>query len=237
MLLASVNSTKLQTHVTLDTSLQSIFFDFLSGELTVGEFARWVYENSVQLEKTLPEPFYVDLIAFDYKSKTAGINLKKILEQHLQPDYYENWRISHLLNQLKSVGSQENLFDMLHKIYEESYGLGSYDFLKRIGIQYVVLADLIPAFRYDEYPRWNDGSYKIEEDLLKHHLKYIRQEAQKITVALKEDKIQLTGDGTYSIEPRLEKELLNKDNWNIVPPFAKPDTKEVQPGKFSGKKG
>ncbi len=211
----------------MDTSIESTLFSYLSGEISTQDFALWVYANGIQLAKELSEPFYVALLAFDYKMKGASKQLRQILENHLLPCQYETWRITHLLSQLKSVSTQESIFEILHDIYEEAYGLGSYAFLKRIGVQYVMLADHIPAFRYEEYPRWNDGSFKVEEDLLEHHLKYIRQEAQKIQLALQQGKIRITEKSDYLIDTELEKELLSKENWNIVPP---PKEVTTQPG-------
>ena len=72
------------------------FYKFLSGELSLPEFEKWIYENK-ELESEIGGEVYTELISFNFSSHDTIPFIKKIVLSCFDWKEYEEWRTINLL--------------------------------------------------------------------------------------------------------------------------------------------
>ncbi len=80
----------------LPGEIKDVFFETVSGNLSLCEFEDWLYSNN-ELEYFLTADDYLELISFSYR-KNSKYDLYKILKNHIAKSEFENWKLLKLLN-------------------------------------------------------------------------------------------------------------------------------------------
>ena len=75
------------------------FYKFLSGELSLLEFEKWIYETK-ELESEIGGEVYTELISFNFSSHDTIPFIKKIVSSCFDWSEYEKWRTINLLTSI-----------------------------------------------------------------------------------------------------------------------------------------
>jgi RNAse (barnase) inhibitor barstar len=78
-----------------------IFYQFLIDEISKESFESWVYESK-ELESIIPNDYYNDLIAFNFKSRELKNYIKSVVKKHFDWKEFEKWRTIEILKKIKS---------------------------------------------------------------------------------------------------------------------------------------
>lgn len=107
-----------------------LFYEYIGGKLNLEEFEKELYERS-DLESSLEEDIYLDLISFDYKnklnsSKVINYILEKILIGETEYDckLYILIRVFYESEIEKKINNSKNLPEAVISIFKNSYVKG-----------------------------------------------------------------------------------------------------------------
>lgn len=110
--------------------LKDQFYFYYTKKITLRDFESWLYQFP-GLEADIGKDFYFQLIDIDYRDKTAGKRLEKVMFYRFPPMEFEERRIRELL---EKVVEGKSLPKVLEQLYDE-YCKG-YHFLD-LGLAYV----------------------------------------------------------------------------------------------------
>ncbi len=86
------------------------FHKFLDNEINISQFEEWIYKN-VDLENIIGEDNYQMILEFNYKKKSAEIEIKNYILNNLTSERkFADWKVNKLLELNKIEFPNENLF-------------------------------------------------------------------------------------------------------------------------------
>ncbi len=119
--------------------LEKQYLSLKLGELSVGEFEKWVY-GAEYLEKLIKHDDYINLISLDYKSKFVKNEIEKLIDKYIDyPKYYKN-KLIDMLD--KVINQHEATGEILRRFYDMyCHGCG---FLQHLGLEYGLMCEVPP---------------------------------------------------------------------------------------------
>ncbi len=207
--------------INLSFQNEILFFELLSGQKSIQEFEKNIYENDL-LENEIGSENYLKLISFDYKGDLS--ELFTIVENQIIKEYrFESWKVQQTLEVF--ISDPENLDKHLNEIYNLYFGVGKesgkreYDFkfLKHLALNYFYWLD-------EGYLKMNFGENweKEYQENIKHFDFYHQQLkpfSELILSALDNKDIEILENGTYNITEKLKEELELKDVYQLQHPL------------------
>jgi hypothetical protein len=150
------------------------FYEFLNGEIDNTTLENWVYKN-IDLEREIPENYYIDLISISFKSEELKDFISKLVQECFNWQEYERWRtikvLQSILNdEIEIVTATRKLKD-LYVEQEEKLNLPLISF--RLGVIYESILEDYPT-EY-EYPNWNRNALIKQLDTIKNLKEEIRE--------------------------------------------------------------
>ncbi|WKK83579.2 barstar family protein [Marivirga arenosa] len=151
------------------------FYQFLNDDLSLESFEKWIYENK-ELENTIPEDHYNDLLAFNFKSREVKKYIKSVVKKHFDWREYEKWRTVELLKKIKS-GKVEIVLATrkLRKLYLEQELEIKRPFLS-IGLAIGYESELDNCPIESEYNQWNSDALKKQLEPVEWYRKQILED-------------------------------------------------------------
>lgn len=138
------------------------FYQFLNDDVSLESFENWIYANK-KLENIIPEDYYNDLLAFNFKSREVKNYIKSLIKKHFDWNEYEKWRTIELLKKIKSGNIEIVLATRkLRQLYLEQEEEIKRPFLS-IGLAIGYESELDNCPIETEYDQWN--SQALEKQL------------------------------------------------------------------------
>jgi hypothetical protein len=136
-----------------------IFYKFLNEEISTELLENWIYENK-ELKEIFQEDHYIDLLAFNYKSKETRNYIKSVVKKHFDWQEFEKWRTIELLEKIKTGKIELVLATRkLRQLYIEQEEEIIEPFISiELAIGYESVLDNCPI--ESEYHQWNSESLK-----------------------------------------------------------------------------
>ena len=111
--------------------IKEIFFNLLSGDISLDDFEEWLYENE-ELEQLLTPDDYLDLISINFGKSHAVHDLHRLIEKHIDLGEYKTRQLLVILNNAKQKPLDLPLILMrFYDLYCDGYS-----FLDRLGLGY-----------------------------------------------------------------------------------------------------
>lgn len=135
------------------------FYKFLNEDISKESLENWIYENK-ELEKLFQKDHYIDLLAFNYKSKETKYYIKSVVKKHFDWQEFEKWRTIELLEKTKAGKIELVLATRkLRQLYLEQEEEIRKPFISiELAIGYESVLDNCPI--ESEYHQWNSESLK-----------------------------------------------------------------------------
>lgn len=151
------------------------FYQFLNDDLSLESFETWIYENK-ELENTIPEDHYNDLLAFNFKSREVKNYIKSVVKKHFDWSEFEKWRTVELLKKIKS-GKVEIVLATrkLRQLYLEQELEIKRPFLS-IGLAIGYGSELDNWPIESEYNQWNSDALKKQLEPVEWYRKQILED-------------------------------------------------------------
>jgi len=192
------------------------FFEFLSNQIDVHEFERFVYENE-SLESEMDSQKYNKLISFNFKDIEGVLNelVPFVSNEIIEKSSFFVWKIKNRLELF--LNEPENIKEHLDEIYSLYFGVS--DASGKVNFAYPCLGNLGLNYFYwfdESYLRLNYGSdWKSEYERIVKNLSFYHEQlipyAQRILSAINNKEIDFFNDGTYFIDQDL-KQILESDD-------------------------
>jgi len=186
------------------------FYQVLSGELTLTDFEKWIY-NSSTLEEEIGSTSYMDLISFDFKDKNATEKIIAFTTELVQSGDFEKWKISKILYEF--IELPERAKDLLNDLYdlycgfpnEDPYEPKGYKFLKQLGLNHLYWID--EDYLKTSYgEKWMNYYKKYEKEIPFYHNQLVPY-ARAILLALESNEIEIYEKGNYRISNLLKEKF------------------------------
>ncbi|MGY5353619.1 barstar family protein [Wenyingzhuangia sp. IMCC45467] len=154
------------------------FYQFLNNDISLELFESWVYENK-ELENVISEENYIDLLAFNFKSREIKSFIKSIIQKHFDWKEFEKYRTIELLKNIKSGNIEIVLASRkLRELYLEQEEEIKRPFLtSRLAIGYESELDNCPI--ESEYKLWNSNALKKQLELVEWYRKQILEDVNQ----------------------------------------------------------
>ena len=146
------------------------FYQFLNDDISLESFESWVYENK-ELEGIFPEDHYIELLAFNFKSREVKNFIKSIIKKYFDWKEFEKLRTIKLLKEIKSGNIEIVLATReLRKLYLEQEEVIKRPFLTiRLAIGYESELEDCPL--ESEYKLWNSDALKKQLEPVEYYRK------------------------------------------------------------------
>jgi ribonuclease inhibitor len=153
----------------MDT-IKSLFFNYLSNEISLMEFENRIYENKL-LEEYFGKDTYTELISYNYKIKDIKNTIKEFVKKHFDWNEYLEWEriieekrmneisqstITIKLGDINSIGEFHKLFQEKLK-FPEFYG-------KNWNAFWDAITGLVAMPKVLELIGWDDFAEKMKDD-------------------------------------------------------------------------
>jgi hypothetical protein len=171
----------------LPTDIKEFFFKTIKGDISLGEFERWVYASE-NLEAILDADDYLEIISLNYKMSGARHELYKILKRLIDIGEFETYKMLELLNEAKL--KTERLPFVLMEFYD--LYCDGYGFLQELGLVYGLRLEVNPS-QYSA-DNWCDLTAKEKQDLLNSFSPQLEVAIQQVIDWLTSKQIVLTGE-------------------------------------------
>ncbi|MDO3695969.1 barstar family protein [Wenyingzhuangia sp. chi5] len=141
-------------------------------------FESWVYENK-ELENVISEENYIDLLAFNFKSREIKNFIKSIIQKHFDWKEFEKYRTIELLKNIKSGNIEIVLASRkLRELYLEQEEEIKRPFLTiKLAIGYESELDNCPI--ESEYKLWNSNALKKQLEPVEWYRKQILEDVNQ----------------------------------------------------------
>ncbi|WP_405604160.1 barstar family protein [Polaribacter sp. Asnod1-A03] len=148
------------------------FYQFLNNDISLELFESWVYENK-ELENVISEENYIDLLAFNFKSREIKNFIKSIIKKHFDWKEFEKYRTIELLKNIKSGNIEIVLASRkLRELYLEQEEEIKRPFLS-IGLAIGYESELDNCLIESEYKLWNSNALKKQLEPVEWYRKRI----------------------------------------------------------------
>lgn len=86
------------------------FHKFLDNEIGLAELEKWLYENA-KVENIIGEENYQSLLEYNYKRKSAEIDIQNFIFKNLIPEKeFSHWKMNKLLESIKIEIPDKNIY-------------------------------------------------------------------------------------------------------------------------------
>jgi hypothetical protein len=170
----------------LPNPVKQTFFKFMHGKTDIEEFEQWVY-TSKELEASIPEEAYTDLISFSYNQQAARYELFKLVKQLVDLGEFEAFKLILLLKEAKL--RTPNLLSILEQFYE--LNCHGYYFLDTLGLGYGLSMVYMPEPYLGRH--WKSLDSEELKVVIENISLTLENEIDKVLGWLESGKIILTG--------------------------------------------
>ena len=169
----------------LPAAIRDIFFETLQPEGSVAAFEQWLYAEK-ELENTIGEDHYVELISINFKGKYAKPELALWLFERTDPGEFEVWKLLKLLNRaLKGGPDLPGLLTTFYDLYCKGYA-----FFDNLGLNYGL--SVAAPLEYASY--WHQLTGEQQAGILSGFYPDITTEIRKVIAWLENKELLLTGE-------------------------------------------
>lgn len=196
------------------------FFEFLSNQIDVHEFKRFVYENE-SLESEMDSQKYNKLISFNFKNVEEVLNelVPFISNEIIEESSFFVWKIKNRLELF--LNEPENIKEHLDEMYNLYFGIS--DASGKVKFAFPFLGNLALNYFYwleEDYLKLYYGSnWKSEYEKIVKNFSFYHEQlipyAQKILSAINNKEIEFFNDGTYFINQDLKRILESDDVYQL----------------------
>jgi hypothetical protein len=190
-----------------------IFFKAMHGDIDLGQFEKWIYENK-DLEKIIAPDKYLELIELNYRKSGAKYELFKKLESIISLGDYQKWKLMAILDKALL---KDNSFPQLMEEFYDLYCDGYY-FLHDLGLGYGLLFTIPPSkYKVDS---WDELTCDQKSNFINDLFPKIEKEILKVKGWIAQGKIVLTGTkdelNRYDFEDFRTDEEKKSEVWTTV---------------------
>ena len=179
----SANSIKMKK---LPPDIKEIFYKTIQDEISLDDFENWLYTNK-EIEILFPSDDYLELISLNFKKSGAKYELWKLLQKHIDPGDFEQYKMLGLLYEARQ---KTNRLPFILKEFYDLYCSG-YNFLQELGIGYGLTIE-VPRIN-TETDTWEDLTEKQQKQTLDGFSPGLEEEISKVIHWIETKKIRLTG--------------------------------------------